>query len=146
MRLALEQAALAVQEGEVPVGAVVVRDGEVVAVGRNRRETVRSALAHAEIEAIAAACEKLGGWRLHQCELYVTLEPCPMCMGAAINARIKRIVYGASDAKNGACASVVDLSALHFTHQPKVERGCLAKECSGALTDFFRALRAAKNE
>ncbi len=141
MRKALEQARLAANEGEVPVGAVVTLDKEIVSVGRNRRETVRNALAHAEIEAIDAACRKLGGWRLHKCELFVTLEPCPMCMGAIINARIKRLVYGASDPKNGACGSVIDLSSVGFTHTVEVERGFLSEECAAELTSFFRKLR-----
>lgn len=141
MREALKQARLAAEEGEVPVGAVVTLDGEIVSVGRNRRESVRNALAHAEIEAIDAACRRLGGWRLHKCELFVTLEPCPMCMGAIINARIKRLVYGASDIKNGACGSVADLSEAGFTHTVNVERGFLAEECAAELTAFFKRLR-----
>ncbi len=144
MREALRQAQLAAQEGEVPVGAVVTLEGEIVSVGRNRRETVKNALAHAEIEAIDAACRKLGGWRLHKCELFVTLEPCPMCMGAIINARIKRLVYGASDIKNGACGSVTDLSAMSFTHSVAVERGFMAEECAMELKEFFRKLREKK--
>lgn len=144
MEEALSQARLAAAEGEVPVGAVVSLDGEIVAVGRNRRETAKNALAHAEIEAIDAACRRLGGWRLHKCELFVTLEPCPMCMGAIINARIKRIVYGASDPKNGACGSVADLSAMSFTHRVCVEKGFMAEECAGELTEFFRKLREKK--
>ncbi len=141
---ALDQARLASEEGEVPVGAVVILDGEIVAVGRNRRETVKNALAHAEIEAIDSACRKLGGWRLHKCELFVTLEPCPMCMGAIINARIKRLVYGASDPKNGACGSVTDLSEMSFTHSVKVERGFMAEECAAVLKRFFKKLRESK--
>lgn len=144
MTEALRQARLAAEEGEVPVGAVVVLDGEIVAVGRNRRETVKNALAHAEIEAIDAACRKLGGWRLHKCELFVTLEPCPMCMGAIINARIKRLVYGASDPKNGACGSATDLSKMSFTHSVAVERGFMAEECAAELKSFFKKLRESK--
>ena len=144
MREALNQAKLAAAEGEVPVGAVVTLDGEIIAVGRNRRETVRNALAHAEIEAIDAACRKLGGWRLHKCELFVTLEPCPMCMGAIINARIKRLVFGASDPKNGACGSVTDLSEMSFTHKIMVEKGFMAEECADELKAFFRKLRESK--
>ena len=141
MEEALSQARLAAEEGEVPVGAVVSLDGEIVAVGRNRRETAKNALAHAEIEAIDAACRRLGGWRLHKCELFVTLEPCPMCMGAIINARIKRLIYGASDPKNGACGSVTDLSAMSFTHKIEVEKGFMAEECANELKLFFRKLR-----
>ena len=97
MREALRLAREAAEEGEVPVGAVIVRDGEIVARGKNRRETGRNALCHAELEAIGGACRALGGWRLWQCELFVTLEPCPMCAGAAINARLRRVVFGAHD-------------------------------------------------
>lgn len=144
MREALRQAQLAAEEGEVPVGAVVALDGEIISVGRNRRETVKNALAHAEIEAIDAACRKLGGWRLHKCELFVTLEPCPMCMGAIINTRIKRLVYGAFDPKNGACGSVADLSEMSFTHSLPVEKGFLAEECAAELKSFFKKLRESK--
>ncbi len=144
MKAALAQAQLAAEEGEVPVGAVVALHGEIVAVGRNRRETVKNALAHAEIEAIDAACRKLGGWRLHKCELFVTLEPCPMCMGAILNARIKRLVFGASDPKNGACGSVTDLSQMSFTHSTEVERGFMEEECAAELKLFFKKLRENK--
>lgn len=109
MNAALKLARKAAAEGEVPVGCVVVRDGVIVGRGRNRRETKKDALGHAEIEAIHKACKKLGGWRLHQCDLYVTLEPCPMCTGAIINARIKTVYYGAPDLKAGSCGSVVNL-------------------------------------
>lgn len=142
MRIALEQAALAALEGEVPVGAVVVRDGEIISVGRNRRERGKNALAHAELEAINGACRALGGWRLWQCDLYVTLEPCPMCAGAIINARIRRVIYGASDRKAGSCGSVVNLFELPYNHKPEMTAGCLQEECSQMLTDFFRTLRA----
>lgn len=141
MRLALEQAAIAAAEGETPVGAVCVLDDRVISVGRNRRELGRNALAHAELEAIDGACRALGGWRLWQCELYVTLEPCPMCAGAIINSRLRRVVYGASDTKAGSCGSVVDLFSLPYNHRPAVERGCLEEECSALLTEFFRQLR-----
>ncbi len=141
MRLALALAAEAAAEGEVPVGAVIVRDGAVVGTGRNRRETARSALAHAEIEAIADACRRLGGWRLFGSTLYVTLEPCPMCAGAIINARIDRVVYGARDSKAGSCGSVTDLFALPYNHKPAAEGGLLEGECGAVLSDFFRGLR-----
>lgn len=141
MRLAMEQAKLAAAEGEVPVGAVVVKDGKVIAVGRNRRETGKNALAHAELEAIDGACRALGGWRLWQCDLYVTLEPCPMCTGAIINARIRRLVYGASDYKAGSCGSVVNLFDFPYNHKPETVAGCLGNECSAMLTVFFRSLR-----
>lgn len=141
MRQALALARESAAEGEVPVGAVIVRDGAVVARGRNRRETGKSALLHAELEAIGGACEALGGWRLWQCELYVTLEPCPMCAGAVINARIPRIVFGARDPKAGSCGSVVDLFALPYNHRPQVVSGVLEEECAALLSDFFRNLR-----
>ena len=141
MRRALELAAQAAAEGDVPVGCVIVRDGQVVGRGRNRREENGDATAHAELEAIAEACRTLGGWRLWQCTLYVTLEPCPMCAGAIINARIPRVVYGASDPKAGCCASVIDLFALPFNHRPQVEQGLLEAECAQLLRDFFRRLR-----
>ena len=146
MEMALDLAREAAAEGEVPVGCVIVKDGQVVGTGRNRRETGRSALAHAEIEAIAQACKTLGGWRLWECTLYVTLEPCPMCAGAIINARIPRVVYGASDAKCGACGSVCDLLSMDFNHKPQVEKGALEEACSSILTDFFRQLRQKRKE
>ena len=138
---ALELARQAAQEGEVPVGCVIVCDGEIVGRGRNRRERDKSALAHAEVEDIAQACERLGGWRLWKCTLYVTLEPCPMCAGAIINARIPRVVFGASDAKFGACGSVCSLFSMAFNHHPQVEAGVLEEEAAALLRDFFRALR-----
>jgi len=144
MRRALELAKHAAAEGETPVGAVVVRRGEIVGEGRNRREHGKNALLHAEIEAIDMACKKLGGWRLWECELYVTLEPCPMCAGAIINARIPRVVFGAKDPKAGCCGSVIDLFALPFNHQPKAEGGMLEEECAAVLTEFFRRLRGNK--
>lgn len=141
MRLALRLAGEAAAEGEVPVGAVIVRDGVVVGVGRNRRESARNALAHAEIEAIADACGRLGGWRLFGSTLYVTLEPCPMCAGAIINARIDRVVFGARDPKAGSCGSVTDLFRLPYNHRPAVQGGLLEEECGRILSDFFRSLR-----
>ncbi len=141
MREALELAKQAFADGEVPVGCVIVRGGEIVGRGRNRRETGKTALGHAEIEAIAQACEALGGWRLWECTLYVTLEPCPMCAGAIVNARIPRVVYGASDKKCGACGSVCDLFSMDFNHHPQVEKGILEEQCSALLTRFFQNLR-----
>ena len=141
MREALALAREAFDDGEVPVGCVVVRGGEIVGRGRNRREVGKSALAHAEIEAISQACRNLGGWRLWECTLYVTLEPCPMCAGAIINARIPRVVYGASDAKCGAARSVCSLFSMEFNHHPKVEYGILEEDCAGLLTEFFQKLR-----
>ncbi|MBR2877309.1 MAG: tRNA adenosine(34) deaminase TadA [Clostridia bacterium] len=144
MKEALHLARLSAEEGEVPVGAVVVCDNVIVGTGRNRREKEKNALCHAEIEAIDNACKSLGGWRLFKCDLYVTLEPCPMCAGAIINSRIKNVYFGASDYKNGACGSVVNLFDLDFNHKPNYERGILEEECSGILTEFFKNLRKTK--
>lgn len=141
MRAALEEAALAARAGEVPVGAVVAKDGEIIARAHNLRETGKNAIYHAELLAIDAACKALGGWRLWQCELFVTLEPCPMCSGAIINSRLKRVVYGARDAKAGCCGSVTDLFALPFNHKPVLESGLLAEEAQALLQDFFAGLR-----
>ena len=141
MRQAIALAMQAEALGEVPVGAVVVKDGEVVGRGFNRRETGKNALAHAEIEAINEACRTLGGWRLFGCDLYVTLEPCPMCAGAIINARIDRVFFGASDPKAGSCGSLTDLFALPYNHRPQAVGGVLGDECSQLLTSFFRRLR-----
>lgn len=146
MRQAIALARAAAEEGEVPVGAVVARRGEIVGRGRNRRESARSALAHAEIEAIGDACRTLGGWRLFDCELYVTLEPCPMCAGAMINARIGRVVYGAPDPKAGSCGSVADLFAMPYNHHPSCSGGLLEDECAALLSDFFRKLREEKKD
>ena len=125
MKAALKLAQKAADEGEVPVGAVVVCDGKIVGRGRNRRETKKNALHHAEIEAIEKACKKLGGWRLHRCDLYVTLEPCPMCAGALINSRMKTVYYGAPDPKAGSCGSLINLFALPYNHQPALVSGVL---------------------
>ena len=138
---ALALAKEAAAEGEVPVGCVIVRDGVIVGRGRNRRETKKTALGHAEIEAIAQACENLGGWRLWECTLYVTLEPCPMCAGAIINARIPRVVFGAGDDKCGACGSVCDLFSMDFNHHPQVQRGIREEESKALLQEFFQNLR-----
>ena len=146
MDKALALAREALEDGEVPVGCVIVRRGVIVGQGRNRRETDKSALAHAEVEAIRQACAALGGWRLWECTLYVTLEPCPMCAGAIINARIPRVVYGARDAKAGSCGSVVDLFSLPYNHKPQVEQGLLEEECGAVLSRFFRDLRARRRQ
>jgi tRNA(adenine34) deaminase len=145
MQAALALAREAGAEGEVPVGAVVVRNGEIVGKGRNRREQDKNALAHAEIEAIDAACRKLNGWRLWECEMYVTLEPCPMCAGAVINSRIKRLVFGAYDEKAGSCSSVINLFDLPYNHRPEVLGGFMAEECAAELKSFFAKLRQKKN-
>ncbi len=141
MDAAIALAKEAAAEGEVPVGCVIVRGDEIVGRGRNRRETQKNALGHGEIEAINDACNNLGGWRLWECTLYVTLEPCPMCAGAIINARIPRVVFGASDAKCGACGSVCDLFSMKFNHHPVVEKGVREAECMDLLQSFFQNLR-----
>ena len=141
MEQALILAREAADEGEVPVGCVIVRNGQVVGRGRNRRETGKNALAHAEIEAINDACTTLGGWRLWDCTLYVTLEPCPMCAGAIVNARIPRVVYGAKDMKAGSCGSVCDLFSMAYNHHPAVEAGICEEACGALLTEFFQNLR-----
>lgn len=146
MRLALGQARLAAADGETPVGAVLCRGGEVIAAGRNRRETGRSALAHAEIEAISAACAALGGWRLSGCELFVTLEPCPMCAGAILNARLDAVVFGARDPKAGACGSVFNLFAFPLNWRPALVPGVLEDECAALLREFFAALRRGRRK
>ena len=138
---ALALAREAAAEGEVPVGCVIVRGDRVVGRGRNRRERSKTALGHGEIEAIADACRNLGGWRLWDCTLYVTLEPCPMCAGAIINARIPRVVYGASDKKCGACGSVCDMFAMGFNHHPAMEKGVREEACAQLLQEFFQNLR-----
>ena len=138
---ALKLAAEAAAEGEVPVGCVIVRGDEIVGRGRNRRERDKSALSHAEIEAIGEACRNLGGWRLWECTLYVTLEPCAMCAGAILNARVRRVVFGASDRKFGAVRSVCSLFDMNFNHHPEVEAGILEEEAAALMTEFFQNLR-----
>ena len=141
MQTALDEAKIAASLGEVPVGAVIAKDGEIIARAHNLRESGKNATYHAELMAIDAACKVLGGWRLWQCELFVTLEPCPMCSGAIINSRIKRVVYGAADTKAGCCGSVADLFAMPFNHHPAVERGLRAEEAQALLQAFFLQLR-----
>lgn len=146
MLQALHEARLAAREGEVPIGAVVVRDGRVLGRGRNARERLKDATAHAEIIAITAASAALGDWRLERCTLYVTLEPCPMCLGACLNARVPRVVYGAREPKSGACGSIIDLRAPKgFNHACEVVDGVLADEAAALMVEFFRDLRARKN-
>ena len=142
MEEALKLAREAFDEGEVPVGCVITRGDKIVGRGRNRRETGKSALAHAEIEAISQACAALGGWRLWECTLYVTLEPCPMCAGAIVNARIPRVYYGARDSEMGACGGVMNLFMERFPHRPALVGGILGEECRQVLSDFFRRLRS----
>lgn len=141
MERALRLAQEAFDDGEVPVGAVVVRKGEIVGEGRNRREKGKNALYHAELEAIDNACKRLGGWRLWECELYVTLEPCPMCAGAIVNARIPQVYFGAYDPKNGCCGSVADVLNLPLAFHPAYQGGVMQERCSGILSEFFKRLR-----
>lgn len=141
MQAALEEARIAFEAGEVPVGAVIAKDGEIIARAHNLRENGKNALYHAEVMAIDEACRKLGGWRLWQCELFVTLEPCPMCSGAIINSRLRRVVYGASDPKAGCCGSLTDLFALPFNHHPIIECGLMEEEAQALLQQFFLTLR-----
>ncbi len=141
MKEALILAQKAFDDGEVPVGAVVVRKGEIVGRGRNRREKGKNALYHAEIEAINNACKALGGWRLWECELYVTLEPCPMCAGAIVNARIPQVYFGAYDVKNGCCGSITNILELQNGYHPACEGGIMEAECASLLSDFFKRLR-----
>lgn len=141
MSLALRLAAMAYERGEVPVGAVVVKDGKIMGSGFNERETGRCATLHAELTAIENACRALGSWRLSDCDLYVTLEPCPMCAGAIINARVRRVYIGALDAKAGAVRSVASLFEMPFNHRPLVTCGILEQQCGQILSDFFAGLR-----
>ena len=142
MRRALARAKAAFKQGEAPIGAVIVKDGEIIASGRNMRETKKNALNHAEIIAIDRACKKLGAWRLMDCTLYVTMEPCPMCAGAIVNSRIKRVVFGCYDKKAGAYGSVFNLSDYPLNHKYEVVGGVLESECSAILSDFFKELRS----
>lgn len=141
MKEALREAIIAFDKGEVPVGAVIVRNNEIIARGHNKRETNKNAIFHAEVDAINNACNKLGGWRLWDCSLYVTLEPCPMCAGAIINAHIPNVYFGAYDLKNGSCGSVTNLFELQYAFKPKCTGGILQDECSELLKDFFKNLR-----
>lgn len=141
MKEALTLAKEAAQAGEVPVGCVIVRDGEIIGRGRNRREEKQAVSSHAEMEAMAQANAALGSWRLEDCELYVTLEPCPMCAGAIINARIPRVFYGARDEAMGAAGGVLNLFMENFPHKPQLVGGILAEECAAVLGEFFRGKR-----
>ncbi len=141
MDRALTLAFEAAEKGEVPVGAVIVKNGEIIAEGRNRREEKQNALSHAEIEAINAACKKLKSWRLDGCDMYVTLEPCPMCTGAIINARIKTVVFGAYDSKAGSMDSVINLCDYPYNHKPEIYGGICEDECIAVMQRFFKGLR-----
>lgn len=143
MREALKQARKAAKLGEMPVGAVVVRNGEIISRGYNKRETKKNALLHAEVIAIDKACKKLGGWRLPGCEMYVTLEPCPMCAGAILNSRIEQVYFGASDPKSGCAGTRMNLLDMNLcNYRTEVHKGIMAEECSQLIRDFFRELRS----
>ena len=144
MHRAMLPAIESAERGEIPVGALILRDGKIIAAAGNGRERDRSALAHAELTVIKEACRILGGWRLVGCELFVTLEPCPMCAGAIINARIPRVVFGASDPKAGAMGGLFDLNAYPLNHHPEIVSGILGDECAEMLRSFFRERRAGK--
>lgn len=141
MNLAIEEAKIAALKGEVPVGAVIVKDGKVIAKGHNTRETEQSALGHAEINAIKEACEKLNSWRLDDCQLYVTMEPCPMCAGAIINSRIPTVVFGSYDLKMGSFDSVINLASAGFDFKPEIYGGICEEECTALVKNFFKELR-----
>lgn len=128
--------------GEVPVGALLVRNGEIIAEAFNMRENGKSALRHAELDVIRIGCERLGGWRLPGCTLYVTLEPCPMCAGAIVNARIERVIFGAADARAGAFGSVLNLNSYPLNHRPEIISGVKGDECAALMRKFFLKLRA----
>jgi tRNA(adenine34) deaminase len=138
---ALKLAEISAKEGEVPVGALVVKNNEIIACGRNRREIGQNALYHAEMEAINGACKQLSSWRLCGCEIFVTLEPCPMCAGAIINSRLARLVFGAYDPKSGSCGSVVNLFDFPYNHLPEILGGICNSDCSEILSKFFKQLR-----
>lgn len=144
MKCAIAEAKKAYEKLEVPIGAVIVKDGKIVARAHNLRETKKQACAHAEILAIEKACKKLDAWRLENCEMYITLEPCMMCMGAIINSRIKKIYIGTLDPKTGACESVINIENYKFNHVVEIETGILQKDCEYILKDFFKMLRAKK--
>ena len=141
MEQALALAREAAAAGEVPVGCVIVKDGAIIGRGRNRREEKQAVSSHAEMEAMAEANAALHTWRLEDCDLYVTLEPCPMCAGAIINARVRRVFYGARDSVMGACGGVLNLFMENFPHHPQLVGGILGEECAAELSAFFRKLR-----
>ncbi len=146
MQEAIKEALIAAEEGEVPIGAVIVRNGEIIARAHNERETLKNALRHAEITAIERACEALHGWRLIGCDLYVTLEPCPMCAGACVNSRLVRVVYGAPDLRAGAFGSIINLNSYPLNHKPEIVGGVLAEECLTPIREFFSARRNGNNK
>ncbi len=146
MKAALGRAATAAKYGEIPVGAVIVYKGRIISGGRNRREGAKCATCHAEMSAIESACRKLGGWRLFECDMYVTLEPCPMCAGAVINSRIKNLYIGTADPKAGSFGSVINFNDLPYNHKPNIVYGIRENECSRILKDFFSQLRKMKRK
>lgn len=141
MKKALHYAKLCGKRGEIPVGCIIVRNGEIVSYGNNARQIGKNALKHAEIVAIDRACRKLGGWRLWECDMYVTLEPCIMCAGAIVNARIRNVYFGAYDAKAGCFGSVMNVNDFPFNHHPNITGGVLEEECSSLIKSFFKELR-----
>ncbi len=141
MAMALNEAAMCLETDDVPVGAVIVKEGKIISTGRNLKEKENNGVLHAEIVAITNANQNLGTTNLSGCELYVTLEPCPMCAGAIINSKIDKVVFGAFDLKNGACGSVTNLFSLPFTHKPQCFGGIMEDECGKILTDFFKSIR-----
>lgn len=144
MKEALKEARKAYEKEEIPIGAVIVKEGEIIARGHNEKETKKNTLKHAELIAIEKASKKLDSWRLQDCDLYVTLEPCPMCMGAILNARIKNLYFGAFDPKAGACGSVVNLAEYPFNHKVQMQAGILQEDCAKILKEFFQELRSKK--
>ncbi len=144
MKKALKEAEKAYNKGEVPVGAVIVKEGKIISRGYNLKEIKKNTIKHAEIIAIEKASKKLDSWRLENCDIYVTMEPCPMCMGAIINSRIRKIYYGIPDLKAGACGSVIDLTTYKFNHIPTYEKNVLGEESKELLQKFFKELRANK--
>jgi len=141
MGIALGLATEAAEMDEVPVGAIIVKDGEIISTGKNQRESNNDATAHSEVEAIKEACKKLGGWNLHDCEMYVTLEPCPMCAGAIINSRIKTVIIGTKDCKSGAFGGCFDINSFGLNHKPDIITNVLSEECTCILKSFFKAKR-----
>lgn len=144
MKQALKEAQKAYEKEEIPVGAIIVKDGKIIARAHNQKETKHDTTKHAEIIAIQKASKKIGAWRLEDCEMYVTLEPCTMCMGAIINARLKKICIGTTDEKTGACGSFIDLSQYKYNHKVEIEKGILKEQCEYILKDFFKQLRKKK--
>lgn len=146
MKQAITKAKIAAKHGEVPIGAVIVKNNEIISTGRNMRENKHNALHHAEIIAIDRACKKLKAWRLIDCTLYVTMEPCPMCAGAIVNSRIKRVVFGCFDQKAGAFGSVFSLNDYPLNHKYEITGGVMEKECASMLSAFFQNLRKSRKD